>query len=61
MWMNIFVVISTMAIVANQLPNYAAAQMDPGPVETFARVMQPFEPQLTGIMQIVFSYGGAMM
>lgn len=50
-----------MAIVANQLPNYAAAQMDPGPVETFARVMQPFEPQLTGIMQIVFSYGGAMM
>lgn len=53
--------IATMAIVGHSLPNYSAVQMDPAPVQTLARVIQPFGPQVTGVMQIVFSYGGAMM
>lgn len=61
-WMNILVLIMTMAFVANSPPNYqAVAGGDTGPVITQAINLQPFQTQLEGIMQIVFSYGGAMI
>ncbi|KAH0835432.1 transmembrane amino acid transporter protein-domain-containing protein [Lanmaoa asiatica] len=64
-WLNIITLIITMAAVVHTAPNYAAAQsaygVPPGPVQTVAINQQPFEPQLNGIMQIVFSYGGAMI
>ena len=52
-----------MGAVAHTAPNYGAANsaynVPQGAVQTLAIVEQPFEPQLNGIMQIVFSYGGA--
>jgi hypothetical protein len=57
-WMNIITLIMTMASVANSAPNYIAIP-DTGPVQTYAIYIQPFQNQLNGIMQIVFSYGGA--
>ncbi|KAG1734875.1 transmembrane amino acid transporter protein-domain-containing protein [Suillus paluster] len=59
-WMNIITLILTMASVANSAPNYTAIPFD-GPVQTYAIYIQPFQAQLNGIMQIVFSYGGAMI
>jgi hypothetical protein len=58
-WLNVAVLIMTMAFVANSLPNYQASSLPIGPVITQAINMQPFQSQLNGIMQIVFSYGGA--
>jgi len=52
--------ILTMGSVAHMAPNYVAIPYTT-PVETYAIFRQPFEPQLNGIMQIVFSYGGAMI
>ncbi|EIW74194.1 hypothetical protein CONPUDRAFT_85946 [Coniophora puteana RWD-64-598 SS2] len=60
-WMNVLVLIMTMASVAHSLPNYIGSGLDAAPVITQAINRQPFEPQLNGIMQIVFSYGGAMI
>ncbi|KAG8215673.1 hypothetical protein J3R82DRAFT_7547 [Butyriboletus roseoflavus] len=64
-WLNIITLVITMGAVAHTPPNYAAAQsaynITAGPVETVAINPQPFELQLNGIMQIVFSYGGAMI
>ncbi|KZP07121.1 hypothetical protein FIBSPDRAFT_1053181 [Athelia psychrophila] len=60
-FMNIFVILVTMGVVSHQLPNYAASVHPIGPVITQARVVQPFEFQVTGILQLVFSYGGAMI
>ncbi|KAF7979763.1 hypothetical protein HWV62_40780 [Athelia sp. TMB] len=60
-FMNLFVIFATMGVVSHQLPNYLAAHLDPGPVITQARVVQPFENQVTGVLQLVFSYGGAMI
>jgi hypothetical protein len=62
-WMNIIVLIMTMAFVANSPPNYLASPFGQyaGPVMTQAINLQPFQSQLNGIMQIVFSYGGAMI
>ncbi|KAG2124820.1 transmembrane amino acid transporter protein-domain-containing protein [Suillus clintonianus] len=61
-WMNIITLIMTMASVANSSPNYAAfLTSNTGPVMTQAINLQPFQSQLNGIMQIVFSYGGAMI
>ncbi|KAH7886718.1 transmembrane amino acid transporter protein-domain-containing protein [Phlebopus sp. FC_14] len=64
-WLNIITLIMTMAAVRYTAPNYTAAEsaynVPPGPVQTLAINTQPFEPQLNGIMQIVFSYGGAMI
>jgi len=57
-WLNIITLIMTMASVANSPPNYTAVPND-GPVQTYAIYIQPFQSQLNGIMQIVFSYGGA--
>ena len=62
-WLNIITLIVTMGAVAHTAPNYGAAEtaynISSGAVQTLAIVEQPFEPQLNGIMQIVFSYGGA--
>jgi hypothetical protein len=64
-WLNIITLIMTMGAVAHTAPNYTAAasayNVTQGPVETLAIIEQAFEPQLNGIMQIVFSYGGAMI
>jgi hypothetical protein len=57
-WLNVIVLIMTMAFVANSAPNYNAVPYV-GPVITQAINLQPFQSQLNGIMQIVFSYGGA--
>ncbi|KAH7925765.1 hypothetical protein BV22DRAFT_406117 [Leucogyrophana mollusca] len=59
-WLNIITLILTMGSVAHMAPNYTAIPYT-GPVTTYALFVQPFEPQLDGIMQIVFSYGGAMI
>jgi len=54
-----------MGAVAHTVPNFAAAlsayNIPQGPVQTLAINKLPFEIQLDGIMQIVFSYGGAMI
>ncbi|KAF9221171.1 hypothetical protein BS17DRAFT_712478 [Gyrodon lividus] len=64
-WLNILTLVITMGAVAHTAPNYSAAYAAygvlSGPVQTLAINNQPFEPQLNGIMQIVFSYGGAMI
>jgi len=64
-WLNVITLIITMGTVAHTAPNYGAAasayNISSGPVLTEAIIRQPFEPQLNGIMQIVFSYGGAMI
>lgn len=63
-WLNVITLLITMGAVAHTAPNYLAAEslypgVTEGPVETLAISLQGFEPQLNGIMQIVFSYGGA--
>ena len=62
-WLNVITMIITMGAVAHTPPNYAAAEsiynITQGPVQTLTINRQPFEPQLTGIMQMVYSYGGA--
>lgn len=60
-WLNVITLIITMGAVANTPPNYAGANLPPGPVQTVAINNLPFEDQLNGIMQMVFSYGGAMI
>ncbi|KAG1824780.1 transmembrane amino acid transporter protein-domain-containing protein [Suillus subaureus] len=62
-WLNVIVLIMTMAFVAHSSPNYLATPFgqNVGPVMTQAINLQPFQDQLNGIMQIVFSYGGAMI
>ncbi|KAH7925976.1 hypothetical protein BV22DRAFT_1033370 [Leucogyrophana mollusca] len=62
-WMNVLVLIMTMGSVAHMAPNYTATaiQQPYPPVQTLAINLQPFEAQLEGIMQIVYSYGGAML
>lgn len=62
-WLNIITLIITMGAVAHTAPNFTAALasygIPAGPVQTLAINKLPFETQLDGIMQIVFSYGGA--
>ncbi|KAL4064659.1 transmembrane amino acid transporter protein-domain-containing protein [Scleroderma yunnanense] len=63
-WLNILALVITMGAVAHTAPNYQAAAavgVPYGPVHSVGINKQPFEPQLNGIMQIVFSYGGAMI
>lgn len=66
-WLNIIVLISTMAIVSHTTPNYVAAnkayKIDAGPVITTAGPPADvaFEGQVVGLMQAVYSYGGAML
>ncbi|KIK78020.1 hypothetical protein PAXRUDRAFT_347790 [Paxillus rubicundulus Ve08.2h10] len=64
-WLNVLTLVVTMGAVAHTVPNYAGASASygvvQGPVQVLVINNQPFEPQLNGIMQIVFSYGGAMI
>lgn len=64
-WINILAIILTMAAIAHSPPNFLAAMVQngvsPGPVIVKAIINQPFAPQLVGVMQIVVSYGGAML
>jgi hypothetical protein len=66
-WMNLLVIFITMGCVAHQAPNYDAALAqngaEKGPVH---RTGGPpdgvgFETQIVGLMQAVYSYGGAML
>ena len=66
-WMNVFIIISSMAVIARSSPNFVAAKannmVEPGPV--FKTAGPPpgvaFDGQVVGLMQAVFSYGGAML
>ncbi|KAG9312427.1 transmembrane amino acid transporter protein-domain-containing protein [Chiua virens] len=64
-WLNIITLVITMGAVAHTPPNYIAAWnsygVPQGPVQTMIINRQPFQAQLNGIMQVVFSYGGAMI
>ena len=66
-WLNVIVIIATMAVVAHSNPNYVAANtaysIDPGPVITTAGppAEVKFQGQIVGLMQAVYSYGGAML
>ena len=68
-WMNVFVIIATMACVAHSEPNYVAALGTMG-IPKGPKVVQvivkggsgtAFTNQLTACMNIVYSYGGAMV
>lgn len=66
-WMNVFVIISTMALVAKTEPNYAAAlasnMVEKGPIVKTAGPPDgvAFDGQTVGLMQAVYSYGGATL
>ena len=70
-WMNLFVIFLTMGIVAKSPPYYKGALaantgptvVDNGPVITTAGPQEgvDFNGQVVGLMQAVFSYGGAML
>ena len=66
-WLNVIVIIATMAVVAHSPPNYVAANtaymIDQGPVITTAGPPEGvgFQGQIVGLMQAVYSYGGAML
>ena len=71
-WINVLVMIMTMAVVSHSVPNYAAASVandaDIGnwpngpapPVATHAGAIPgaEFTAQVSGLMQAVYSYGG---
>ena len=66
-WLNIIIMISTMAVVAHTGPNYVAADKayDIGH-EPIVKTAGPaegvgFQGQIVGLMQAVYSYGGAML
>ncbi|KAG5363474.1 hypothetical protein CJU89_2648 [Yarrowia sp. B02] len=66
-WMNLFVVFSTMGIAATKPPNYVGGAQtnnlpnSTDPVRTKAIENVPFQTQLNAVMNIVYSYGGAMV
>ncbi|EIW74201.1 hypothetical protein CONPUDRAFT_67730 [Coniophora puteana RWD-64-598 SS2] len=60
-WLNITTMIIVMASVPYIAPNYTATALTPAPIQRLAINLQPFQQQLNGIMQMVFSYGGAMI
>ena len=68
-WMNVFVIIATMACVSKWGPNYVAALgttgTTPGPVLTHVVIgggsNEQFQNQLNACMNIVYSYGGALV
>ena len=66
-WLNVVIMIMTMVVVAHSDPNYEAAKannfVDKGPVVKTAGPPAdvPFDGQVVGLMQAVFSYGGAMV
>lgn len=60
-------IISSMGVAAHSEPNYAAAEaqsgVQPGPIITSAGVPKsnPFEYQVIGLMQAVYSYAASML
>jgi len=70
-WLNVTVIIITLASVANMAPNYQAAAAQNGvavgppapPVKTTGGSPDgvAFSGQVVGLMQAVYSYGGAML
>jgi hypothetical protein len=66
-WLNLLVVFMAMGVVANSDPNYDAALGQNGAVKgPISRTGGPpdgveFETQVVGLMQAVYSYGGAML
>lgn len=67
-WMNVFVIVATMACVSVSLPNYVAAagtgHIVEGPVITHVVISgagDQFQSQLNACMNIVYSYGGALV
>ncbi|ORX83508.1 hypothetical protein K493DRAFT_342015 [Basidiobolus meristosporus CBS 931.73] len=64
-WLNLLVIALTMGVIAHTLPNYAVAHQQNGvsgtTVITHAFIHGSLNSQIVGIMQIVYSYGGAMM
>ena len=66
-WMNLIVIFFTMGIVAHSPPNYEAGIasnfVTQGPVQTSAGPPAgiDFSGQIVGLMQAVYSYGGAML
>ncbi|THX21220.1 hypothetical protein D6D17_00186 [Aureobasidium pullulans] len=70
-WLNVIVMILTMAVVTHSHPNYEAAGKSNGvdvgppapPVMTTAGppATVEFSGQIVGLMQAVYSYGGAML
>ncbi|KAL9613542.1 MAG: hypothetical protein Q9167_001927 [Letrouitia subvulpina] len=66
-WINVFILIETTAVIWHSNPNYDAAlannDAEKGPVATTAGPPEgvAFQGQLVGLMQAVYSYGGAML
>lgn len=68
-WMNVFVIIATMACVSAFGPNFTAAAGTTGAVEgaVMTKVVvsgagsEQFQNQLNACMNIVYSYGGALV
>lgn len=66
-WMNLLVIFITMGVVAHSEPNFEAAkasnQVEQGPIITTGGPPPgvAFEGQVVGLMQAVYSYGGAML
>ncbi|KAF2738320.1 oligopeptide transporter protein [Polyplosphaeria fusca] len=69
-WINISVMILTMAAVSHNEPNYTASAAsnsrgaDFGPIKTYASTppyTKGIESSITGLMQAVYSYGGSLI
>lgn len=66
-WINVFILIEATAVIWHSEPNYDAAlannDAEKGPVATTAGPPEGvgFQGQLVGLMQAVYSYGGAML
>ncbi|KAF9439890.1 hypothetical protein P691DRAFT_780179, partial [Macrolepiota fuliginosa MF-IS2] len=64
-WINIVIICTSMGFVAHSPPNFEAARkslgVEPGPVLTQKSATLPLPLQVTGIMNMVFAYGGAMI
>ncbi|KAI9836028.1 MAG: hypothetical protein M1819_001639 [Sarea resinae] len=68
-WLNVIVIIMTMAVAAKDGPNYAVSHvgnltpLTPEPVRHTAGIPKgvDLQNQLVGLMQAVYSYGGAML
>ncbi|KAL1311506.1 hypothetical protein AAFC00_001629 [Neodothiora populina] len=66
-WMNVFIIIMTMAVVGSTQPNYKAvfntSAIPKGPIVTTGGVPpgKDLRDNINGLMQAVFSYGGATL
>ena len=67
-WLNILIMILSMAFVAHSAPNYVSAIAEYGyaegynaPISVTAVVSLPVFTQVNGVFNMVFAYGGAMI